>query len=541
MDTQSQDIVSTGATVSNAIHAGGEELSDDWRLSAVGEIYQINPDGTVGYINSPDDVDIYYVPDSVGTTGKDGHGRWVYIVSGSALASRTGESGDGASIGIPEQLVGMDFEFSLGNTDDDPNDSYVENYRDSRVSGSPYLENYYIYNTDPSNNWFITWAANRIGRDGVSGVKYAVASTPQQALSAYRNSASTTESRYGNGSGPGGGSGGGPGGGGPGGGGGGGASGGSHATHSLKYSAEGIVLELPVASDLLFQNADGRVAIWTMAGTNIAGGGVVNANPGTAWQAFGFITGAAFSGSAYNPNLPEILFQNTSSGQIAIWNMNGTNIIGGGTVAANPGPSWRAIGTGDFNHDFSLSDILFQNTSGQIAIWDMIGTNIVGGGTVTANPGPSWHAIGTGEFNDDGHSDILFQNTSGQIAMWDMNGTNIIGGGTVSANPGPAWQAIGTGDFNNDGHSDILFQNPGNGQIAIWEMNGAQIIGGGTVDVDPGPSWHAIGTNGGGSTILFQNVTSGQIAMWDMNGTSIIGGGTVSANPGPTWHASGLT
>ena len=46
-----------------------------------------------------------------------------------------------------------------------------------------------------------------------------------------------------------------------------------------------------------------------------------------------------------------------------------------------------------------------------------------------ANPGPSWKAIGTGDFNDDGHSDILWQNTNGQAAIWEMNGTNEIGGG----------------------------------------------------------------------------------------------------------------
>ena len=73
----------------------------------------------------------------------------------------------------------------------------------------------------------------------------------------------------------------------------------------------------------------------------------------------------------------------------------------------------------------SHSDILWQNTSGQAAIWDMNGTNVVGGGTCSPNPGPSWNAIGTGDFNDDGHSDILWQNANGQAAIWEMNGTNI--------------------------------------------------------------------------------------------------------------------
>ena len=96
---------------------------------------------------------------------------------------------------------------------------------------------------------------------------------------------------------------------------------------------------------------------------------------------------------------------------------------------------------------------------------------MIGGGSVGANPGPSWKAVGTGDFNDDGHSDILWQNTNGQAAIWEMNGTNESAAAVISPNPGPSWKAVGTGDFNGDGHSDILWQNT-SGQAAIWEMNG---------------------------------------------------------------------
>ncbi len=89
----------------------------------------------------------------------------------------------------------------------------------------------------------------------------------------------------------------------------------------------------------------------------------------------------------------------------------------------------------------------------------MNGTNVIGSAVVGPNPGPSWKAIGTGDFNGDGHSDILFQNTNGQVAIWEMNGTNVIGAAVVGLNPGPSWKVIGTGDYNDDGHSDILFQN----------------------------------------------------------------------------------
>ena len=164
---------------------------------------------------------------------------------------------------------------------------------------------------------------------------------------------------------------------------------------------------------------------------------------------------------------------------------------GGKNVLVNQ--SW---GPGDVSPNGSLTFtldpyILMQNTVGQASIWEMNGDNIIGGGPV-ADPGPSWEAIGTGDFNNDGNSDILLQNTSnGQVSVWDMSGNNIIGGGPV-ADPGPSWHAIGTGDFNNDGNSDILMQNTSSGQVSIWEMNGNNIIGGGPV-ANPGPSWHGIG------------------------------------------------
>ena len=70
--------------------------------------------------------------------------------------------------------------------------------------------------------------------------------------------------------------------------------------------------------------------------------------------------------------------------------MNGTNQIAGGSqlVGPNPGPSWTAIGTGDFNHD-RHSDILWQNTNGQAAIWEMNGTNQIAGGSAAGRP-QSW-------------------------------------------------------------------------------------------------------------------------------------------------------
>jgi VCBS repeat protein len=154
------------------------------------------------------------------------------------------------------------------------------------------------------------------------------------------------------------------------------------------------------------------------------------------------------------------------------------------SILPNPQPD-------DFNAD-GASDILWQNTNGQAAIWEMDGTNIIASPGLNPNPGPNWKAVGTGDFNGDGKSDILWQNTSGQAAIWEMDGTNMIASPGLNPNPGPSWHAVGTGDFNGDGKSDILWQNA-NGQAAIWEMDGTNLIASPGLNPNPGPSWHAIG------------------------------------------------
>ncbi|HEX5500604.1 MAG TPA: Ig-like domain-containing protein, partial [Thermomicrobiales bacterium] len=53
---------------------------------------------------------------------------------------------------------------------------------------------------------------------------------------------------------------------------------------------------------------------------------------------------------------------------------------------------------GDFNGD-GMSDLLWQNDNGRFSIWEMNGTSVITNPTLKVNPGPSWHAIGTGDFN----------------------------------------------------------------------------------------------------------------------------------------------
>jgi hypothetical protein len=221
--------------------------------------------------------------------------------------------------------------------------------------------------------------------------------------------------------------------------------------------------------DILLQYPSGELVVWETDGANMIGSGNALFNPGPGWQ----VVSVADS---------EILFQN-SNGAVALSAINGKALMS----IANPGTSWHVVGTGDFNGD-NDPDILLQDNSGEVAIWYMNGTTIVGGDS-PANPGPSWHVMGVGDFYRRGFlSDILLQNDSGEVAIWEMKGTTISDGGSPG-NPGPSWHVKGVGDFYGHGFfSDILLQND-SGEVAIWDMNAATISDGGSPG-NPGPSWH---------------------------------------------------
>ena len=117
----------------------------------------------------------------------------------------------------------------------------------------------------------------------------------------------------------------------------------------------------------------------------------------------------------------------------------------------NVDPSWHAIGTGNFNgYDastgYGASDILWQNDNGITTIW------LIDFGSLRAAEGPfyisgllydvdpSWRMIGTGDFNNDGKSDILWQNTSSATTTWRMDGFSETGGPIYSVDP--SWHPV---------------------------------------------------------------------------------------------------
>ena len=288
--------------------------------------------------------------------------------------------------------------------------------------------------------------------------------------------------------------------------------------------------------DILWQNtSSGGVYLWTMSGFSIIGAGFLGAT--TQLSSWKVVTGGGdFNGDGRS----DVLWQNTASGGVYLWTMNGFNVIGAGFVGATTQDlTWKVITSGDFNGD-GRSDILWQNTSsGGVYLWTMNGFSIIGAGFVGATTQSSaWKVIMSGDINGDGNSDIIWQNTAtGGVYAWEMggNGFSIIGAGFLGATTQDAtWKVVAMGDINGDGNSDVIWQNTSSGGVYAWTMNGFNITGAGFLGATTQlSSWKVIGTediNGDNrSDIIWQNTSSGGVYAWEMSGFNIIGAGFLGA------------
>ncbi len=295
----------------------------------------------------------------------------------------------------------------------------------------------------------------------------------------------------------------------------------------------------PVSThDILWRHDDGQTFIWLMEGTDLVGQG----SPGSADPDFWRIAGVGdFDGDQHS----DILWRNQSTGQVFIWFVEGTQRVAQGSAGFANIAVWEIAGIGNFDADpQGRSDILWRNTSnGQVFIWLMNGLNRIGQGSPgTAND--NWEVAGVGDFNGSGTSDILWRNrTTGQVFIWFISGTSRVNQGSAGFADINQWEIVGTGNFDNDpqGRSDILWRR-NNGLVFIWLMNGTLRIGVGSPGT-AGNVWQIVETgdlDGDGYTdILWRNQSpAGQVFAWFINGTDRVGQGPLGGVP-HVWQIEG--
>ncbi|MFT3769243.1 MAG: VCBS repeat-containing protein [Minicystis sp.] len=226
--------------------------------------------------------------------------------------------------------------------------------------------------------------------------------------------------------------------------------------------------------DLLWDNVGtNRFVVWLLDGSRLlASGPEISGPPGSGWDT---CFGTDFNGD----EMADVLWSNPTTNQFAVWLMNGTHVLARGPeIPGPPGTGWLLATAGEFNHD-GLPDIVWHNpTTNQLAVWLLNGTHVLAPGPEIPSPGEGWRVVPCGDFNGDGMTDVIWSDPrTKEFTVWLMNGTQVLARGPVIAGPpGDGWNLVPSGDANGDGMSDVFWDNPTTNRFAVWLMNGAQLL-----------------------------------------------------------------
>jgi len=230
--------------------------------------------------------------------------------------------------------------------------------------------------------------------------------------------------------------------------------------------------------------------------------------------------------------LRDVMWHNPGSGQVAFWQMNGTNIHNSAVNTTGAGAPWALVATGDFNDD-GTTDFAWQNKStDDIAIWMFDSTDVsqqAFEGRVIGKP-VGWDLVAAGDLDRNGTDDLAFRNrVSGENAVWKMDGFAATGE-FLTPVPDLNWELRGIGDFKGDGSTELMWRRKDNGENAVWVMNpNARTSIQSTYALQTvEPSWKLAGLSDvdsdGKSDLVWRQPSTGTTAVWKMDGANLVSG-----------------
>ena len=322
----------------------------------------------------------------------------------------------------------------------------------------------------------------------------------------------------------------------------------------------------PAAAHLLWDNPDGKAAFWdvgldgsfTVAGVYgpYTDGGRGPGHDAPLWHATALATG---------PDGVSHVLWNNADGRVALWDVQND---GSATVLAGFGPytdggagnTWRASGL-SVGSD-GVMHLLWTNVDHKAAFWNV---NPDGSYSLLAGYGPYtdggsanavWGAVGVST-GPDNVSHLLWTNPDGRAAFWDVDGNGglmgLAGYGPYTDNgAGNAWGAV-TVSTGPDNVSHLLWTNP-DGRAAFWDVSSGDggLMGlagyGPYVDGSAQNPWTATGlaTGADGVSRLLWNNADGKVALWSLDGAgtpaSVFGYGPYTdGSAGSLWSAVSLS
>jgi len=198
-------------------------------------------------------------------------------------------------------------------------------------------------------------------------------------------------------------------------------------------------------SDLVWRHdTQGWLTYWLLQNDTVIGTGYLSINQMAdfTWQIKGV-------GDVDGDRFADIVWEH-NDGQVVVWHMNGGTIISSEffSIPTVNSTSWQVAGVKDLNGD-GRADLLWQNwTTGQLAVWFLQGATVVGTGllSIPQVADVNWRIQAVGNLDGTGIPRVIFRNqVDGSIVGWNVSGYNVTA--TFWTNPSGVdnlnWKMVG--------------------------------------------------------------------------------------------------
>src|SRR5262249_6977401 len=141
------------------------------------------------------------------------------------------------------------------------------------------------------------------------------------------------------------------------------------------------------------------------------------------------------------------------------WAMSAGHVTSEIPLPAAPSGA-RVVGTGDYDGN-GAADLLWENSStGALTLWLLNGGAVGATGVLDRSSLPSaeaWHVGGSADFNGDGRGDrMLFSRVRGEVEVWTFAGPAVATRTRHDGHVG-AWSVAAVDDTDGDGMAEIVW------------------------------------------------------------------------------------